>query len=85
MIQYVEIVNLNKNVRIVVQFVKDYGRRIKMINQSNVMSVRCGFIRNVIKSLLLIPPYFSNIVVIKNLNIVVHYADNYSKWPSYHK
>lgn len=85
MIQYVEIVNLNKNVRIVVQFVKDNGRRIKMINQSNVMNVRCGFIRNVIKSLLLIPPSFSNIVVIKNLNIVAPYADNYSKWPSYHK
>jgi len=80
-----ESVRPNQIAKITVQFVSDYGRKIKMINQSNVMSVRCGYTRIVIKSSLQIRNSLSNIVVTRSSSIVVLFADKYYKWPHFHR
>lgn len=55
----------------IVQYVNKDGKKIQMINQFNVMIVKCGYIKNVMKYLYMIHINLNNIDKIKNLYIDV--------------
>lgn len=55
----------------IVQYVNKDGKKIQMINQFNVMIVKCGYIKNVMKYLYTIHINLNNIDKIKNLYIDV--------------
>ena len=55
----------------IVQYVNKDGKKIQMINQFNVMIVKCGYTKNVMKYLYMIHINLNNIDKIKNLYIDV--------------
>lgn len=61
----------------IVQFVNKDGKKIKMINQYNVMIAKCGYTKNVMKYSFTIHIDLNNIAKIQNFHIDVPIVGEY--------